>query len=228
MRPLEQLNEALGHFECASLRGRLPAPGAAPVVSGTIPDADAKAWLAAIAERYFPNTHPQINVDIVPPPLCRSLVELSAMRRGGLLAEGDLSLRLINGTAQLREGDTIKVEVHAPIYAVSIRIDYFSLEGRVQHLWPNEQEKDPTLAAGASRIFGEQGAGKVWKAGGAPFGTEMIMVIATPWAMDLGGPRPVVEQSQDYLRDMRRALVASGPSAEPNTFQTLLVSTRAR
>jgi hypothetical protein len=222
------LNDALSHFECASLRGRVPSPGAAPIVTGTIPDADAKAWLAAIAERYFPKSHPQINVDIVPPPLCLSLAELSAIRRTGLLSDGDLSLRLINPTPQLREGDMIKVQVRAPGYGVSLRIDYFSLDGQVQHLWPNDREKDPKLLADASRVFGEPASGKVWKAGGAPFGTEMISVVATPATLDLGGPRPVVEQSQDYLRDLRRALGASSASSKPNIFQTLLVSTRGR
>lgn len=226
--PLDQLNEALSHFECASLRGRIPASGAAPIVSGSIPDADAKMWLASIAQRYFPNSQPQIDVDIVPPPVCRSLAELGSMRRDGLLSEGDLSLRLINATPELREGDPIKVSVHAPDHPVSVLIDYFSLDGQVQHLWPNEQEKDPKLAADASRIFGEPGKGKVWKAGGAPFGTEFILVMVTSSAMSIGGPRPVVEQSKDYLRDLRRALDESGPSIEPNIFQTLLVTTRAR
>jgi eukaryotic-like serine/threonine-protein kinase len=226
--PLDELNEALSHFECASLRGQLSASGAAPIVSGTIPDADSKAWLSAIAERYFPNSHPQINVDIVPPPLCRSLAELSAIRRDGLLTEENLSLHLINVAPQLREGDTIKVEVHAPAYPVSVRIDYFSLDGQVQHLWPNDREREPSLAADALRVFGQEPNGKVWKAGGAPFGTEMISVIAIPSALGLGGPRPTVEQSVDYLRDIRRALDKNGSSAKPNLFQTLLVTTRGR
>ncbi|MBV8777318.1 MAG: DUF4384 domain-containing protein [Alphaproteobacteria bacterium] len=227
LSPLDALNEALSHFECASLRGRLPPGGGAPIVSGTIPDPDEKAWLAPIAQRYFPNTRPQVVVDIVPAPLCRSLATLAALRRAGLLGDSDLALRLVNATPQLREGDPIKVEVRAPSYGISVRIDYFSLDGRVQHLWPNDQEPDPKLAAKAVHVFGEPGAGKVWKAGGAPFGTEVIAVIASASPLDLGR-RPWIEQSQDYLHDLRGALAATSSSPEPNIFQTLLVNTRAR
>jgi eukaryotic-like serine/threonine-protein kinase len=224
--PIDQLNEALSHFECAALHSRVPAPGAPPIIKGTIPDPDEKAWLSAIAQRYFPDTQPQIEVDIVPAPLCRSLGELATMRRFGLLSERDLSLRLVSPMPQLREGDLIKVEVHAPAYPVSLRIDYYSLEGQVQHLWPNDQEKDPKLAPDAVRIFGEPGGGRVWKAGGAPFGTEMITVLATPVPLNLG-QRPWVEQSQDYLRDLKRAL-DTNRSDKTAIYQTLLVTTRRR
>jgi hypothetical protein len=224
--PIEALNEALGHFECASLRGRLT-KSAGLIVSGTIPDPDEKAWLGSIAQRYFPNSHPQIKVDIVQPPLCRSLVELDAFSRVGLLTEGDMSLRLVNAISQLREGDLIKIEVHAPDFPVNVRIDYFSIEGQVQHLWPNDEETDPKLAANDIHVFGEPGIGKTWHAGGAPFGTEVIAVIATPQPLPLGR-RAWVEESGAYLRDLKSALAAITPPAKPNMFQTLLVNTRPR
>jgi hypothetical protein len=53
------------------------------------------------------------------------------MRRAGLLVDGEMSLRLVNWAPELHEDDKIKVGVHAPAYAVIIRIDYFSLEGQV-------------------------------------------------------------------------------------------------
>ena len=102
------------------------------------------------------------------------------------------------------------------------------LEGQVQHLWPNDKERDPKLAAGASRVFGESTGGKVWNAGGAPFGTEEIAVIATPSPLDLGGPRPAVEQAVNYLRDLKQALGTVQVSSKPNVLGTLLVRTRAR
>src|SRR5260370_37690456 len=86
------------------------------------------------------------------------------------------------------------------------RMDYFSVDGTVLHLWPNKEEPTAKLAAGKTREFGEVASGKTWRAGGAPFGTEIISVIATAGSIDLGVSRPDVEIAADYLRDLSSAL----------------------
>ena len=171
----------------------------------------------------------QIDCAVVPAPtLCHSVVALSAIRLAGLLADGNLSLRLANGTAQLREGDLIQIEVRAPAYAVNLRIDYFSISGQVLHLWPNNDETAVTLVAGQTRVFGQPGAHKVWAAGGAPFGTEFISVIATPAVLDLGAARRPVEPADDYLRDLRTVLGRTpAPASAPNIGAVLIVHTSA-
>jgi hypothetical protein len=162
------------------------------------------------------------------PPLCRSLVALNGIRLAGLLADGNLGLRFAGGVAQLREGDLIQVEVRAPTYAVNLRIDYFSIGGQVLHLWPNNDETAVKLVAGETRIFGQRGAHKVWTAGGAPFGTELISVIATPAVLDLGAVRRPVESADDYLRDLRTALGrTAAPASTPNILAVLVVHTSA-
>jgi hypothetical protein len=222
--PLEQLNEALTQIDCASLHGRTSAQGSA-IVGGTVPNSDERGKLVQLAGRFFPNTRPEIKVDIVPPPLCQSLSDFNAMRVAGLITDSGLSLRLNNGTAQLREGDPMKIEVRSPAYAVDVRIDYFSVGGEVLHLWPTDNEPTPRIAAGTTRVFGDPADGKVVKAGGAPFGTELITVLATPSAVELG-VRPTVERATDYLRDLKRALgrASVSPSTQ-NAIATLLVRT---
>ena len=161
-------------------------------------------------------------------PLCHSVVALNAIRLAGLLADGNLGLRLANGAALLREGDLIQIEVRAPAYAVNLRIDYFSIGGQVLHLWPNNDETAVTLVAGQTRVFGQPGAHKVWAAGGAPFGTEFISVIATPAALDLGATRRPIEPAEDYLRDLRAALGRTpAPASTPNVAAALIVHTSA-
>ena len=222
--PLEELNEALTQIDCASLRGRASAQSSA-IVSGTVPNADEKAKLIQLVGRFFPNSRPEIKVDVIPPPLCRSLADLNALRLTGLVTEGGLGLRLNNGAALLREDDPIKIEVHSPAYPVSLRIDYFSLGGEVAHLWPTGDELPPKLAASMTHVFGDPANGKVVNAGGPPFGTEVITVIATASPVELGS-RPPVEQAVDYLRDVKRALgrMNVAPGA-PNVVETLLVKT---
>src|SRR5262249_18043999 len=133
------------------------------------------------------------------------------------------------GKPELREGDPIKIEVRAPPYPVDLRIDYFSLDGQVLHLWPNSAEPTTKLAAGGARVFEKGPNGDPWSAGGAPFGTELIPAIATPGPIDIGRSRPLVEPAADYLRDLRRGLDRiAAPSRTPKAAASLLVKTSAK
>jgi hypothetical protein len=226
--PLEELNAALMQIDCASLQSQT-SPQGSPVIFGTVPNTEQRAKLVQVAARLFPNIHLDVNVDIVPPPLCRSLAEINLLRLTGIAGEGGVELHLAKGGVELRENDPIEIQVHGPAYAADLRIDYFSLDGRVLHLWPNKEEPTAKLAAGKTRVFGEATSGKIWRAGGAPFGTEIISVIATAGPIDLGPSRPDVEIAADYLRDLRRALDRVGRAGgAQSSIATLLVKTRGR
>ncbi len=223
--PIEELNEELTQIDCATLRSQISVQGSASIF-GTVPDAGQKAKLIQLAQRLFPNGRPEVTVDIVPPPLCRSVVELQVMRAAGLIGEGGLRLRLNNGSSQLRQGDPMRLEVQGPAYATNLRIDYFSLDGQVAHMKPEGGDPAPKLAAGTTHLFGNPANGELWNAGAAPFGTELITVIATPVPLDLGASRPKIEPASGYLRDLNRALGRiSVPSGQPNVLGTLLVRT---
>jgi tetratricopeptide (TPR) repeat protein len=221
---LDQLDRALKQIDCAALRTRISGRGW-PLISGAVPDSDQKAKVVQLAARFFPGSQPTINVDVVPAPLCQSLVALNALGVTGLLTEGSLGLRLNNGSSQLRESDPIKLEVKAPAYAIDLLIDYFSVDGQVLHLIPAGGEAIPRMAARETRLFGSVN-GQIWKAGGAPFGTELISVIGTPVLLDLGSSRPQVEPAADYLRDLKRAFGRSSPEpGHPAVVATVLVTT---
>ena len=148
------------------------------------------------------------------------------MRLARLIVGDGIGLRLNDGNLQLRQGDPIRLELRSPGYPVNVRIDYFTLDGLVVHLKPESQEPPPQLTAGATRVFWQSASGQSWNAGGAPFGSELISVIATPFPVELG-VRLRVEQAADYLRDLRHALSRiSVSSGQPNIVATLLVRTR--
>jgi len=225
--PLEELNQALKQIDCASLNARVTEGSA--MISGTVPNIDQRAKVEQVAARLFPDGRPEINLEIVPPPLCQVLAELHGMRLAGLVTETGLTARLTNGGTRLRQGELIELAVQAPAHAVQLRIDYFSLDGQVLHLAPSSELPAAPLAAGTSSVFGRYGRGRDWIAGGAPFGTELISVIATPSALSLGVPRPPVEKALDYLRDLKRALGrANSGSGTNNALALLLVHTNAR
>jgi hypothetical protein len=225
--PLAALNEALAGFDCASLRGRIAKDGAT-VVSGTVPDAERKEELLPLTARYFPSTRTEIDVEIVPPPICRTLVALDRLQPSGAAGGHELVLRLDEGDNRLREGDPIDLEVRGPEYPVYLYIDYFSLDGRVLHLKPDRGEPPPRLTAGAARRFGDPANGDDWHAGGAPFGIELIAVVATPFRLNLGH-RPQVEEASQYLGDLAQAFERlDRNSATPALIGTLRVETSGR
>ena len=223
--PLDELTAALKRVDCASLRGTITAQGAA-TISGTVPNPEERNKLVQVATRLSAASRPEVNVEIVAEPLCRGLVEFDSMRLVGLASDG-IGLRLLSAGERLREGEPIKVEVHAPVYPVNLRIDYFSLDGRVLHMWPNFDEPTAEVGARQTRVFG--GKGKTWNAGGAPFGIEFIAVTATPQPLDLGSSRLEVESASSYLHELEAALRQQKSAASsPALVATVLVHTSPR
>ena len=223
---LAELNEAIRQIDCAMLQSSILQ--GILVVSGTVPDEPARARLVELATRLAPNGNPEIRVAVMAPPLCRSLLKFDAMRASGVVSDRGIEARLAGANQRLHEGDPIQVELHGASFPVNLRIDYFSLDGQVLHMWPNRWEQSATLDAAATRVFGDSG-GKIWNAGGAPFGTEFIAVTATRQPLRLGASRPEVENGIEYLRDLENALRrARIGSAEPDLVAILLVQTGPR
>src|SRR6266568_4669038 len=224
----QALRDAMRQIDCASLQIRT-APDGTRVVSGTLPNDAEQAKLFELVGRLAGRDQLVIDVEILPLPLCRSLLALDHMPAAALAADAGMEARLAGGGSTLREGDPIRVEVKAGFYPVNLRIDYFSLDGQVLHMLPNGDQPAVTLAAGARRVFGASGgAGDAWNSGGAPFGTEFIAMTATPHGLDLG-QRPDTELATSYLRDLENGLLRSHqPGARGPVVATILLHTGER
>ena len=225
--PLDRMRQAMTKIDCASLRTHVEPQGVG-VVSGSVPDAEQRLKLFRLAAQLVPDNPPLIDVDIVPPPICRSLSVLEALLPAGLVANTSLDLKLADGSNELHQGDAIKVAVRGPGYPAQLHIDYFSLNGQVLHMWPTGTEPSASVGATGIRVFWDAGGSKTWDAGGAPFGTEMIAATATAAPLELGS-RQQVEPAVDYVRDLRRALEHS-PAGRltPNALAILFVKTEPR
>ncbi len=215
-------------IDCAALHIRT-APDGTRVVSGTVPSEAERARLVELEGRLAGRDQLMIDVDILPSPLCRSLLAIDHLPSAVLAADAGMEARLEGGGSTLREGDPIRVEVKAGGHPVNLRIDYFSLDGQVLHMLPNRDQPVVALAAGGRRVFGASGdAGDAWNSGGAPFGTEFIAVTATPQGLDLG-QRPDTEFAATYLHDLESALLRGHQSgARTPVVATILLHTSER
>jgi hypothetical protein len=223
---LAELSDALKTFDCASLRSETLSRGGSRI-AGNVASAEDQARLVAIAAKLPADQRPELRVEIIPPPLCRSIHDFGDLRTAGLLTAGGVEVRMAQATT-LHTGDPIAVDVKSlSAYPMNLRIDYFTLTGDVLHMWPNADFPTATLAAGETHKFLNSGPGnKVWQVGGAPFGTEYITVIATAQPLDGDTTRRAVEPTADYLRALRDVLArASPPAGQPNFVATVFVHT---
>lgn len=224
---LAELGDALKTLDCSSLRSESSAQGGGRI-TGSVATAEDQAKLVAIAAKLPADQRPELNVEVVPPPLCRAIHDLGDLRTNGILTAGGVELRMAKGKAALHPGDPIAVDVKSlTAYPMNLRIDYFTLTGDVLHMWPNADFPTAALAAGETRKFLNSGPGnKVWQVGGAPFGTEYITVIATAQPLAGDTTAQAVEPAADYLRKLKDALQhAPSPSGQPNFVATVFVHT---
>ena len=94
-----------------------------------------------------------------------------------------------------------------PSYNSYIYIDYYQLDGGVIHLFPNGMGLNKPVTAKTRHILGDTAKDqKQWQIH-SPFGTEMIVIIASSTPL-FDQPRPELEQAKDYLSALRKAIAA--------------------
>jgi hypothetical protein len=156
-------------------------------------------------------------------------------RMPGSGAGGGASIRLNRGGGKagnsagngndMREGDTLMVDVTTPNYQSYLAVDYFVLDGHVVHLLPNalqpENQAPPRYAVTVGSLDN-------WMIG-APFGTEMLVLVATPVPL-FDGLRPDSEAAPDYLQalDHQLARISKSHGAGMIAVEFLQITTHPR
>ena len=115
-----------------------------------------------------------------------------------------LSIATRNPEGEFVEKERLVVDLQSPSYESYVYVDYFALDGSVVHLFPNPKMRQNRIRAGATLTLGEAGSAKQW-AIERPFGTEMIVVLASPVPL-FDSPRPEFENRLDYLSALGRGL----------------------
>ncbi|MBV9554387.1 MAG: hypothetical protein JO032_16525, partial [Alphaproteobacteria bacterium] len=225
------IDEALKGINCAAVRVRSGANGVL-MLSGSVPDEQDRAKLVKIADGVPAPQRPDVKVDVIPAPLCRSVVLINSYERDGIAATGLLEARLL-GEPVLHPNEAIQVEVQSlATYPVVVRIDYFTLDNQVLHMWPNPFTLNTQMGPGETRRFLHRrmdGPDPDWLVGGEPFGTELISVIATPRPLNLGANRPVIEPADSYLHDLTNALRLARAAGGASTLEaTTFIHTAAQ
>jgi hypothetical protein len=143
------------------------------------------------------------------------------------LGHGGASLRLNGGSGKggdLTAGDTLMVDVVTPDFQSYVTVDYFVLDGHVVHLLPNAAARENLAPPRYTATVGSLGNWVI----GPPFGTEMLVLIATPVPL-FDTMRPDAEGGPAYLRalDERLARIAKAHGAGAVAVDFLQITTHA-
>ncbi|CAH0224130.1 Serine/threonine-protein kinase PK-1 [Massilia sp. Bi118] len=125
----------------------------------------------------------------------------------------------------LKAGATLLFDVTSPAYQSYLAVDYFTLDGKVVHMLPTLLERETFAPPNYTATIGSLNNWGV----GAPFGTEMVVLMATPEPL-FGGVRANPESGADYLRalDEQLARVAKSHGAAAVTVEFLQITTHPK
>jgi tRNA A-37 threonylcarbamoyl transferase component Bud32 len=179
---------------------------------------------------------PVLRVTQVDPTFCawEDLLRPLVPSFGG--AGAGLSLRLPGDPAWLKQDDYIRPRLTMARFPGEIRVDYLDRQGNVEHLFPQVADPGQRVASNPPRIFqpgetlelGEPGPTNPGWQVAEPFGTDVIIAVASEDAL-FDRPRPTnVEKAVVYLRDLRRALEAARSRGARLTATAMPLETRPK
>jgi len=177
------------------------------------------------------------NVRPVDQVFCSALGTLRpiAVQAGAPLS--GLSVTLAGGRTALHDGERIMPRVTMGDFSGELRVDYLGHDGSVVHLYPTaadpaqhiEARPSVRLAPGAQLSIGEGGPGRpIWEVG-PPYGTDMIIAVASSVPVLT---RPPVQNAADdaapYLRDLANGIARVRQAGGRVAGTLLLLDTLAK
>jgi len=200
---------ALGSLPCTLLTG--DDSGATPELSGLAGAGAAQQTLSSAVQSLPDAALLTNNTSVIDGPYCGALDTIRPYHPLYAASGTALSLGLAGGKTILHDGDLITVTQTMPNTTGYLETDYFSSDGTVLHLYPTPTDKQAKFAAGASKTLGDPAhGGASWQVS-APYGTDMIIAIASSTPL-FTAPRPQEENASDYLPALRTELQAVASS----------------
>jgi len=151
------------------------------------------------------------HVQPVDPVFCDALAVLRPVSALPGAPIAGLVVTLAGGITTLRDGQRIKLRVTMGDFAGEVRVDYLVHDGSVMHLYPTAADPSQNMAAqpaarlapGAELSLGEPSPGHPGWEVGPPYGTDMIIAVASTAPLLAQTPtRNADDNAASYLRDL--------------------------
>ncbi|MBK8209084.1 MAG: DUF4384 domain-containing protein [Rhodospirillales bacterium] len=161
---------------------------------------------------------------------CEPLRILAPYVDGDRGAPGDVTLSVPGDNPVFRGGEKIRVTVRGGGTPRYVYVDYYFVANGalyVVHMLPRQDAPTVRLPANDTLRLGDGGASGDWTVG-APFGTDLITLVAAPNRLSLGKTQSQPVPAGPYLETLRRALAQAaeqGGAAGAPVAETLFVTT---
>lgn len=200
---------------CSILDGEANEHGVA--IGGILQRGGELALRAALRAGGLGDAAQRLDVQVFDGPYCGVLDTLRPFAKTGARPQAS-----IQGRLPLSKGELLKLAVTMPEFSGELTISYLMPTGDVAHLVAPRRE-----AAGARQRFGEpQGAFTGWEID-EPFGTDLILVIASERPL-FAAPRPQVEPIDAYRAALATAAAAAQAAGTRLGARLLVLETVAR
>jgi serine/threonine protein kinase len=227
----QQLRHALAQSPCTMANALVQDSGAISISGFASPSTAAALRQQVAGMVASPVTW---HVQQVDPVFCTVLTLLRPISAQAGAPITGLAVTLANGITTLRDGDLIRPRITMADFPGELRVDYLVHDGSLVHLYPTVA--DPTqhvaaqpavrLAPGAPLSLGEAGPGRPIWAVGAPYGTDMIVAIASSTPLLAHPPtRNAEDDAGPYLRELAAGVARVRQSGGKVAGTLLLVDT---
>lgn len=173
-------------------------------------------------------------VQFVGPPFCEVLDLLEPFHTRPEARDSSLGVTLVNKpggkTPVYIQGEHLTLEITTPDkFASYLYVDYYTVDGQVQHLFPNSQETSHFFRPRSVYVVGQLAKQHMpWKVL-PPFGQELLTVIASkqPLVFTPQAPRYNPEPAHLYISQLLQALPKGKTTTDVATVNYLM-ETRAK
>jgi serine/threonine-protein kinase len=219
------LSATLASLPCTILSGH--AAGGATIISGLAGAGAPQASLSAALQSLPGNVSVTNKVQTIDGPYCDALNTIRPYSGMFQSAGSKLNMTLDQGKTTLHDGDLITVDETMPNFTGYLETDYFSSDGSVLHLYPTPTDPAAKFGQAASKTLGDPTKGGASWQVSAPYGTDMIISIASTSPL-FSKARPQEENASDYLPALRSALQNAASSGNPLAVAAIPVVTLAK
>jgi serine/threonine protein kinase len=160
-------------------------------------------------------------------PYCRALDVIRPVAAGFGSTGSGFAMGLRSGSKPLLEGQLMTIDFTMPNYPAWLLVDYLQHDGTVWHMHPNAKDPARQYTAGAHVSLGDPAAGgERWEVG-APYGTDMIIAVASSEPL-FTQKRKELEPADGYLAALRTAIEAAERRNEHLASDALVLTTEPK
>jgi serine/threonine-protein kinase len=218
---------------CAFIGGSVRDNGEAVLTGIAGPNAQADIR-QSIASHAVPGTM-QWKVAGADTVFCPALTLLQSIAPPFGSADPALMLTLADNRTALHDGDHIRPRLTMPGFVGYLRVDYIAHDGTVQHLYPQVADSSGAVADKVHEFvpdqkvsLGDPAAGQPGWEVAPPFGTDMIIAVASSRPLFTRPRAGNVETAVTYLRDLDAAVRAVRDGGGKLVGNALLVDALAK